>query len=54
MVELIPLVMFAVICLVLLAGFPVAFSLAGTALIFAGIGVQTGTFELALLGTIPN
>jgi tripartite ATP-independent transporter DctM subunit len=46
--------MFAVICLVLLAGFPVAFSLAGTALIFAGIGVQTGTFELALLGTIPN
>ena len=54
MVELIPLVMFAVICLVLLAGFPVAFSLAGTALIFAGIGVQTGTFDLALLGTIPN
>jgi tripartite ATP-independent transporter DctM subunit len=54
MVELIPLVMFAVICLVLLAGFPVAFSLAGTALIFAGIGIQTGTFELALLGTIPN
>ena len=46
--------MFAVICLVLLAGFPVAFSLAGTALIFAGIGIQTGTFELALLGTIPN
>jgi tripartite ATP-independent transporter DctM subunit len=46
--------MFAVICLVLLAGFPVAFSLAGTALIFAGIGVQTGTFEPALLGTIPN
>ncbi|SVC31174.1 uncharacterized protein METZ01_LOCUS284028, partial [marine metagenome] len=28
--------MFGVICLVLLAGFPVAFSLAGTALIFAG------------------
>ena len=30
--------MFAVVCLVLLAGFPVAFSLAGTAIIFAGIG----------------
>ena len=54
MVEFIPLLMFGVICLVLLAGFPVAFSLAGTALIFAGLGVITGTFESAFLGTIPN
>ena len=46
--------MFGVICLVLLAGFPVAFSLAGTALIFAGLGVITGTFESAFLGAIPN
>mgnify|MGYP003311590382 FL=1 len=46
--------MFGVICLVLLAGFPVAFSLAGTALIFAGVGVLTGTFESAFLGAIPN
>ncbi len=46
--------MFGVICLVLLAGFPVAFSLAGTALIFAGLGVVTGTFESAFLGAIPN
>ena len=54
MVEFIPLLMFGVICLVLLAGFPVAFSLAGTALIFAGLGVITGTFESAFLGAIPN
>ena len=54
MVEFIPLLMFGVICLVLLAGFPVAFSLAGTALIFAGFGVLTGTFESAFLGAIPN
>ena len=54
MVELIPLLMFGIICLVLLAGFPVAFSLAGTALIFAGIGILSGTFEASLLGTIPN
>ena len=54
MVEFIPLLMFGVICLVLLAGFPVAFSLAGTALIFAGLGVVTGTFESAFLGAIPN
>ena len=54
MIELIPLLMFGVICLVLLAGFPVAFSLAGTALIFSGLGVLTNTFDSALLGTIPN
>ena len=54
MVEFIPLLMFGVICLVLLAGFPIAFSLAGTALIFAGIGILTGTFEGAFLGAIPN
>ena len=46
--------MFGVICLVLLAGFPVAFSLAGTALIFAGLGILSGTFEGAFLGAIPN
>ena len=54
MVEFIPLLMFGVICLVLLAGFPVAFSLAGTALIFAGVGILTGTFESAFLGAVPN
>ena len=54
MIEFIPLLMFGVICLVLLAGFPVAFSLAGTALIFAGLGILTGTFEGAFLGAIPN
>ena len=54
MIELIPLVMFGVICVVLLAGFPVAFSLAGTALIFSGIGIMTNTFDGSLLGTIPN
>ena len=54
MIEFIPLIMFGVICLVLLAGFPVAFSLGGTALIFAGIGVLTNTFDASLLGTIPN
>jgi TRAP-type mannitol/chloroaromatic compound transport system permease large subunit len=54
MIEFIPLLMFGVICLVLLAGFPVAFSLAGTALIFSGLGGLTNTFDSALLGTIPN
>jgi len=52
--EFIPLIMFVTVCLVLLAGFPVAFSLAGTAIIFAGIGVLTDTFNAAFLGAIPN
>ena len=46
--------MFAVVCFILLAGFPVAFSLAGTAIIFAGIGALTDTFNAAFLGAIPN
>jgi tripartite ATP-independent transporter DctM subunit len=38
----------------LMAGFPVAFTLAGVALIFAGIGVLTGTFDLVFLEAFPN
>ena len=53
MVEFIPLLMFAVMCLVLLAGFPVAFSLAGTALFFAALGSVYGTFDSSLFRTIP-
>jgi tripartite ATP-independent transporter DctM subunit len=52
--EYIPLIMFAAVCLVLLLGYPVAFSLAGTALIFAGLGVLTGVFEGAFLGALPS
>jgi tripartite ATP-independent transporter DctM subunit len=40
--------------MVLLAGFPVAFTLGGTALIFAGVGVLTGEFNAALLSGLPN
>jgi len=48
------LVMFACVCLVLLAGFPVAFSLAGTALAFAFVGHWFGVFDLVFLGALPN
>lgn len=54
MVEYIPLFMFAVVCLVLMAGYPVAFSLAGTALLFAVIGNATGHFDMAFLHALPN
>ena len=54
MIEYIPLLMFAVVCLVLMAGYPVAFSLAGTALWFALIGNMTGHFDMAFLHALPN
>ena len=52
--EWIPLLLFASVIIVLMAGFPVAFTLGGVALIFAGIGVVTGTFTEALLSGLPN
>lgn len=48
------LAMFATVCLVLLAGFPVAFSLAGTALAFALIGASSGIFDPVFLQALPN
>ena len=54
MAAYLPLLMFLVVCLVLLLGYPVAFSLAGTALAFAWFGTQTGTFDPAFLGALPN
>src|SRR5690606_26400334 len=53
-VELIPLLMFVAICLVLLLGYPVAFTLGGVALIFAGFGIVTGHFDANLLKTFPS
>ncbi|WP_305910092.1 TRAP transporter large permease subunit [Methylomarinum sp. Ch1-1] len=46
--------MFAAVFIVLLSGFPVAFALSGTALLFAGIGVQFELFDVAFLQALPN
>ncbi len=46
--------LFVSVIVVLLAGFPVAFTLGGTALIFAGIGIVGGGFNEALLLGLPN
>jgi tripartite ATP-independent transporter DctM subunit len=54
MAEYIPLFMFVVVCLVLMAGYPVAFSLAGTALLFALVGNMTGHFDMDFLHALPN
>ena len=52
--EWVALLLFLSVILVLLAGFPVAFTLGGTALIFAGAGVVSGEFNAALLTGLPN
>lgn len=47
--EWMALLMFVAVCLVLLAGYPVALSLAGTALIFAMVGVVAGELHPMML-----
>ncbi len=46
--------LFAAVFILLLIGYPVAFTLAGTALIFSVIGEMTGTFDPAFLEALPN
>ncbi len=48
------LLLFLCVIAVLLAGFPVAFSLSGTALIFAFVGTLTGAFDASYLSAIPS
>ncbi|SHF29751.1 TRAP transporter, DctM subunit [Modicisalibacter ilicicola DSM 19980] len=60
MLEFMPLVLFAVICAVLMFGYPVALSLAGTALAFAGLGMGLealgidANFDGSFLSAFPN
>ena len=46
--------LFLAIGLALMAGFPVAFTLAGVGLLFAGLGVLSGTFDPVFLEALPN
>ena len=52
--EWVALLLFLSVIVVLLAGFPVAFSLGGTALLFAFFGVIGGGFEEAFLSGLPS
>ncbi|MFI8482321.1 TRAP transporter large permease subunit [Pseudomonas sp. NPDC078700] len=54
MVELMPILLFICICAALMAGYPVAFTLGGVSLLFAGIGIVTGTFDPTYLSALPN
>jgi tripartite ATP-independent transporter DctM subunit len=52
--EWVALLLFATVIVILLAGFPVAFTLGGTALVFAVVGTAAGIFNDALLSSLPN
>jgi len=53
-VEILSLVLFLVVCLFLLIGYPVALTLAGTSLVFAGIGIFFGAFDASYLLATPS
>ena len=52
--EWVALLLFVTVIVMLLAGFPVAFSLGGTAMLFALFGVVGGGFESAFLSGMPS
>ena len=52
--EILSLVLFLVVCLFLLIGYPVALTLAGTSLAFAGIGIIFGAFDASYLLATPS
>ena len=51
--EYLSLYLFLAVCLLLMLGYPVAFTLAGTALAFATGGVLTGVFDAGFLSALP-
>ena len=46
--------LFFALALALMLGLPVALTLAGVLLLFAGIGIATGTFDPVFLDAFPN
>jgi len=54
MVEYLPLILFAVVALVLMLGYPVAFTLGGVSLLFAFAGEWFEVFDDAFLEALPN
>ena len=52
--EILAIALVAAVCVVLLAGYPVALTLAGVSLIFAAGGAAAGLFDPVLLGALPE
>ena len=53
-VEYMAVALFICICLALMAGYPVAFTLGGLSLLFAGAGIALDLFEPSFLGALPS
>jgi tripartite ATP-independent transporter DctM subunit len=53
MSEFLVVAMVVAVCALLLVGYPVALTLAGVSLGFAGLGAASGVMNLALLGALP-
>ena len=54
MIQALPFLLFLLVCMVIMLGYPVALSLAGTSLIFAFVAAAFGAFDLAFLQAFPN
>ena len=54
MADILAISMFALACIGLMGGYNVAFTLSGVSLIFAAIGVASGTFEPEFLLSLPG
>lgn len=52
--EWIAIVMFVLFLFLIMSGYPVAFSFAGTAIVFGAIGLALGAFDLNILRLLPN
>ena len=51
--EIIPILLIALICMALIVGYPVAFTLAGTSILFALLGIVFGFFDANLFKALP-
>ena len=51
--EIIPILLIVLICTALLLGYPVAFTLAGTSILFTLLGVTMDFFDPNLFKTLP-
>src|SRR4030088_854729 len=51
--EVLAILLVVCVCVLLLAGYPVALTLGGAALIFAGLGDVLGVMRFSLLGALP-
>lgn len=52
--EIFAVLLVVAVCIVLMAGYPVAFTLGGVSLAFAALGHFAGVFDLAFLGAFPQ